>query len=517
REINKIEEGYLTPRINGSKYYGSIGYWNHSQYDSVKKSFINYMPRLQAFCDQIANEGQCAEPAFGNLASAYLSWIKGDYKKGLKSLDALKGAKISARLNDQEQLLRLLLLSQSVTKLDDSTEHMLLPALTWLDKKVKHEIFLKRPGPPWYWEDYDLKYFSTSSRDFYAKVLAPIYLKQKDTARAALCILRSEKTNPHFYQGNEEPGPGFDMPDFWQTHLHSYHLKTIINWEKSSVKTPYLRLLTSGMDKNTMYSIYAICGTAYLREHKYGAAARAFSCIPSPKKEKKQRDIEPGDDLVGSVDPFIGNLHDYPKQYLAKGQRGYSPLTFAKTMAALEKKIKSDPDQAAGYYFKMANGLYNTSYYGNAWEFTAYNWAAADMARKPVYYYDNDYIQERTAEKYYLKARALSKDIEFKARCTFMAAKCTQKRVIYPVHPDYDGNKKNFDKQYKIYDRKVDLYQQKIQQNIYFTDLQQNYSKTKFYKLAVDECSYLRDFLSPEPIKKPNKLRVIVIDKNTSH
>jgi len=61
------------------------------------------------------------------------------------------------------------------------------------------------------------------------------------------------------------------------------------------------------------------------------------------------------------------------------------------------------------------------------------------------------------------------------------------------------------------------LYLQKIQQNIYFTDLQQNYSTTKFYKLAVNECSYLRDFLSPEPIIKPTKLRVIVIDKNTSH
>jgi hypothetical protein len=35
REINKIEEGYSTPKINGKGYYDSIGYDDHDKYDSV--------------------------------------------------------------------------------------------------------------------------------------------------------------------------------------------------------------------------------------------------------------------------------------------------------------------------------------------------------------------------------------------------------------------------------------------------------------------------------------------------
>jgi hypothetical protein len=85
----------------------------------------------------------------------------------------------------------------------------------------------------------------------------------------------------------------------------------------------------------------------------------------------------------------------------------------------------SKPEEAAQNYFLVANGFYNMTYFGNARLF--YD--------NPIdfrhYYYSNS--NEGTKEndcalalKYYLLARDKSTDKEFKAKCTFMAAKCEQ-------------------------------------------------------------------------------------------
>ena len=107
-----------------------------------------------------------------------------------------------------------------------------------------------------------------------------------------------------------------------------------------------------------------------------------------------------------------------------------------------------------------------------------------------------------TAEKYYLKARQLSNDPEFKAKCTFMAAKCKQQR--------YNGIDDEFSN-YKFFQKHSPDFQKQIRHESYFEELKKYYSKTLFYKRAVNECSYLSDFLvsgntQPHQIKK----RVIV-------
>jgi hypothetical protein len=231
REINKIEEGYLTPRLQGSKYYNSIGFYPGEKYDSAKYSYVRYMPRLKAFCNKLASERKYPEPALGKLASAYISWIQGNTADGLANINSLNHEKVSKRHDDQKHLINLLLISQGIKKLDDTTEARLLPSLQWLDKKVKQETKIKQPSG--YWGDYALKYYSASSRDFYAEVLAPAYLKQKDTVMAALCVLRSTKTIIPKNAGYIEPMLGYAMPDFWQTALHSYHLKQIIKWRNT--------------------------------------------------------------------------------------------------------------------------------------------------------------------------------------------------------------------------------------------------------------------------------------------
>jgi hypothetical protein len=129
----------------------------------------------------------------------------------------------------------------------------------------------------------------------------------------------------------------------------------------------------------------------------------------------------------------------------------------------------------------MANGLYNTSTFGNSWGLISYTWSSYDFGRKPLYYYDNDYVKALSAKQYYLKARDLSSDTEFKAQCTFMAAKCEQKKHEQPdFSDDYEARQKT--------------YLSQLRENSYFKEMEE-YRATAFYKQAVNECSYLADFI----------------------
>jgi hypothetical protein len=524
REINKIEEGYLTPRTNGSKYYGDIGYYEHTKYDSVKSGFVNYIPQLKAFCTKLATDNEYPEPELGHLAVAYLSWIQNDTDAGFKALAAIKNEHLRQKLYDEKQMINLLLLSKCIKNLDTAGENKLVPLLTWLDKKVRAEKAQNIDDRD-YWGNYDLKYYSASSRDFYAKMLAPLYFKQKDTVMAALCILRSERTIyvKEYWDRTPEHGLGFDMPRFWQNSLHSYHLKKILKLKNLPVKTSYLKLLMAEFEgritkkkiediphpgggytfgeifsKSTndiVININDLLGTAYLREHKYDSAVIAFKHINIAKLEKSTIDAYDDSLLIHYhryPDPFYDGIHDYSGSFLKKKVKGYSKLDFAINMAKLQQQIKTHPQNGSKYYYEMANGLYNTSYYGIAWFYTAYIWADEDKYKINRFYYDKDYLRESKAEMCFLKARQLSKDPEFKARCTFMAAKCRQKKALIPesVESEYSHYKLGFE-----YKGIAGRYDKIVRNNPYFKDLKNHYSKTSFYKTAVNECSYLKDFL----------------------
>ena len=519
REINKIEETYLTPKISGRNYFESIGYYDHTRFDSLKNQYVAYIPRLQKFCIQLANERKYTEPEVGYLAAAYLAWIQGNTNAGLTYLASIKNKNLRGKLFEEKQLINVLLLSQNVKQLNKTTEARLLPSLMWLDKMIKKESFLKHGV--YDYDAYDLKFYSASARDFYEKVLAPIYFKQKDTVMAALCILKSKRTIPLIARYGYAPRLAFDLPDFWQNKLHSFQLEKILKWNSSAQKTAYLDLLMKNVNKPTTVivsgdkpfkgggyeytetrhsrqtvipALYDLLGTIYLREHKYTAAIRVFRHLNTRELENStslQMDYQPFKVYNSYPVPFADKLKDYPKGYSNKKGEGYSKLAFAEAMAALQHKIKTNPKQAAGYYYQMALGLYNTSYYGSAWSYTVYQQADSDVYRTKGPYYDRDYLKQYTAEAYFLKARSLSNDNELKARCTFMAAKCAQSQIAVPR--DYgsylDVNEST---------PKTRAYNKAVRKNLYFYDLKKRYQKTKFYKLAEHECSYFRDFLKSD-------------------
>ena len=494
REVNKLEGAYLNPKLLKHLPYNNLNgdYYGWNDYLKKRKNIKGYINDLELFCSQLANEHKCKDPALGLITRAYLEWMRGDNNSGFATLSLAQKDSLNSRLHDQAQMVRLLLQIQKTKKLDSAAEKELVPSLVWLDKKVKHEI--KTHGDS-LTNDYDWRGKSEvqkwvwAARDIYQKLLTPMYLRQHDTTMAALAML---KGMPKFKGDtlrlyHEDYYQDYTTIDLWQNLLHASNLRRIIAYKRHGVQSDYRKLLASGL-KNTSYaSLYDLLGTDYLREHNYKKAAEALGRIKTHTVKDFPLDGYEGARLKS--DPFKEQLNDYPKNYKPGTGKIYTKLRFARKMYDLQLKARHDPANASKYYYEMATGLYNTSYTGNAWFMIAYIWSDGWMQEqdhvKP--YFGDDLNGTINAEKLYLKARQLSKDQEFKAKCTFMTAKCRQNR--------YKGVDDEFE-HYKMFSENDSTFQKEIRRNPYFFELNKNYHATAFYRTAVHECSFLRDFLA---------------------
>ncbi len=451
REINKLEEYYLTPKLQPDQPV--LYSFDATMRAGSQNATLSAMQQLKDFSKQLAGEKKYPDAEIGTLAAAYLAWMQGSTTEGAALLKELYAVNLKPDFEDQKQIIQLLLSAQGLQKYNRVNEGILLPALQWLDKKAKAE---NKSDTTTIWNEDKVYPFTATERNFYEHVLAPVYLKQQDTSMAALALAAA---------GTEY--------DFWQTKLHSDNVRTIIHL-KTAPSNPYISFLVNKVGGLAPNYYNDLLGTSYLREHQYGKAAAAFKLIDVTTE--KPQDYTP-------ADPFIERINDYPRVYTYGKAKGYTKLQFAQAMAALELQIKSDPANQASYYYKMATGLYNTSTYGNAWYLISYSWSGTDFGRTRNIYYDADYIKTSNAEKYYLMARKFGKTPEFKAKCTFMAAKCRQKQAEAPSYtaPDFDELQKT--------------YQLQLRSSELFADLKANYKRTAFYKRAVGDCSYLKDYI----------------------
>ncbi|MDN3581731.1 hypothetical protein QWZ17_12695 [Mucilaginibacter flavus] len=476
REINKLEEQHLSG--TGINSYSSPGM--KAQQVAAKKAADTHMAALNLFCNKVWADKKYAEYPLARLAQAYMAWMQKDVVNGNKYIADLNNEKLSIKLNDQKQIIALLLKAQGALQLNSVNEDGLLASLKWLNEKVSRET-AGTEAEISSWNYYGQHPFAQTARNFYQQVLAPIYLKQKDTSKAALAMMMADAYDP------KNPQVGEETRMFFQ-QLRSSPLIKIAAWQKSPPNTAYLKFLTQklGVLKNDF--VYELLGTAYLREHKYNEAFSALNQVSDKTLNKFPSNYY--DDTDVSADPFLSRLADYPKVMHEKNAKGYNKRQFAQAMAGFQKLMKSDPKNAATYYFTYATALYNTSTYGNAWYLISYDWSSTDYGRESQNYYDADYIKCTNAEKVFLQAKQLSANADFKAKCTFMAAKCRQKQIRLPSYSYLIGN------DYTKMDAAEKQYAIGVRNNFYFTDLQKNYSQTPFYKTAVNECSYFRDFIA---------------------
>lgn len=489
REINKLE----TQLTEASQYYQE-GWWSdYYRPDSTQAKARNHAAWIADFSRKLASEKQYTEPGLGMVSEAYVHWLLGNADQAEALLAGVKVGRLSERLADQYRIVELLINVNRLKATDNVDEKAMLPALQWLDQKRQDEInqAITRYGNERYsWmAAADLR-FNRTATNLYQSVLAPHYMQQKDTAMAALLMWKGASP------GGTEIEPAGELYDrlgwptqaFWQEQLQPAALERLATWGREGVNRPWAPLFEQQLGALESDPFWDLLGTAYLRMHDYTAASKAFAHLSTDFAPPAPVNWYSAEEETLWPDPFLETLNDYPKQF---GNEALSKVEFAKTMADLQRRIADDPDHAAAYYFQLANGVYQTGAFGNSWQLISYSWTSSDNYLKGAYYYSGDFHEARQAAVWYRKARELSGDREFQAKCTFMLAKCEQKSYLFDNIRDY------YDTTYASPQGQPDPFWVFSQRNRYFKELRENYLDTDFIRAAASECTYLADFIAP--------------------
>lgn len=450
REINKLENSYMTPKLNNPPFSNPyFGWFSDEIYDNEEG---NYLAQVRKIALEFGKKGENIESSLGFIGAAYLSWMNGRTEEGWKALENISSNKLSDKLKDQEKIVRLLLSSQEIKDYNLINEEKLIPTLKWLDEKMKSEKLTKNTlmSDSYFYPER----FSATVRNFYQLILAPFYLGKGDTATAVLAMVKGDEIG---YSSSQ-------TDDFFTKLLSPKSLLKLWELRKSTTLPSFQDFLIRRFKYVDEAFLNELTGTAFLRVHNYRDAISYLEKVPNLKL---------------SWNPFVDPILDYP--IVRDSTNRYTKLRFAQEMASLEKMAQTDVKNSSQYYYKMATGLYNASTYTGCWDLISYYWQSSDWGRKPIYYYDKDYIQVKSAEAYYSKARLLSNDKELRARCTFMLAKCYQKQDNLTI-----GNK------YSTVDK---AYLLSTFYNPYLKELATEYRSTRFHKIATTECSYYREFL----------------------
>ncbi|MBC6111075.1 hypothetical protein ACFOG5_18535 [Pedobacter fastidiosus] len=486
REVNKLEQALIADndiaKISFNYYFSDS---NNPKYkDSIKNINLKHLNEIRNFAVKLASEKKYPQPELGTLTAAYLSWIENKDFLASNYLAILNPDKLPERLRDQYRITDLLLKAKNIKKGNPFNENDLLPTLKWLDEKRFEEN--KTQVNDWDNED---KRFSRTTRNFYQQILAPSYLKLGDTAKAALAMVKGDLESKILKENSLFQNMSYQTKVFWQQYLTPKSMQRIAVYKTKASGNDVTALLAKALNQLKNDDFYELYGTTYLRTHQYDKAVQMFAKVSStytyftPENWYAQEE-----NTKLYANPFVQTINDYPKKYVTS-KTSITKRSFAIEMLHLQKLSVSDKKNASLYYYKMANAVYQTGYFGNSWFLISYDWSSYDNYSLPKYGYDVDYKKAQTAKAWYLKARALSTNADFKAKCTFMLAKCAQKQIIMNSQSLSFGYYDKDDVKYKDFIRAN-------YNNPYFKELRLKYSKTLFYQTASTECSYLGDFIA---------------------
>lgn len=485
REVNKLEQALIADndiaKISYNYYFTDD---NNPKYkDSVKNINLKHLNEIRNFAVKLASEKKYPQPELGTLTAAYLSWVENKDFLASNYLAILNPNKLPERLRDQYRITDLLLKAKNIKKGNPFNENDLLPTLKWLDEKRFEEN--KNQVNDWDNED---KRFSRTTRNFYQQILAPAYLKLGDTAKAALAMVKGDLGSRTLKENSLFQNMSYQTKSFWQQYLTPKSMQGLAVYKTKISGNDVTALLAKALNQLKNDDFYELFGTTYLRTHQYDRAVQMFAKVsPNYTYFNPENWYAQEENSKLYANPFVQTINDYPKKYVS-AKASITKKSFAIEMLRLQKLTASDKKNASLYYYKMANAVYQTGYFGNSWFLISYDWSSYDNNSPSKYGYDIDYKKAQTAKAWYLKARALSSNADFKAKCTFMLAKCAQKQIIMNSQSLSFGYYDKDDVKYKDFIRAN-------YNNPYFKELRLKYSKTPFYQTASTECSYLGDFI----------------------
>ncbi|WP_160713521.1 hypothetical protein [Chitinophaga solisilvae] len=447
REINKLESSFLNETISPMTDSAGMAALVKLSPEMTTMANTRIKPMIR-WMNTVIDKGKVRDIDMWKVSAAYLSYMCRDYAAARKALDNARVKDPESR--DQWEVVNLLVNINEQKTIDKDFEDKLLSSFRWLDGKMG-----KLGADEWYTSSRTM-FYNKVYRNLLLSILAPRYHQQGNLTKEALVRGRCDSLHLYGYQWYLD----LSARDQVRNEMSSAELLKLNDFFLSSSKTPYENYLTGFFPKNI--DINNTIGVSYLRVHDFQNARDWF-------KKTRSQEI--------SYQVFQDQLQDFGYDTAdARHPRSISQLQFCERMIQLQEKMKITPVPAKVFY-DYATALFNISYYGKTWGFVkdhrpTYLWYTAASDRHP---FEKQYFGCYAAESYYLKAAQAATDNEFRARCFFMAARCSQKHT-----PPSDDEQK---------------YYSALVHNRYFPVLKSNYGQTQFYRSVYGQCSYLRDYV----------------------
>ncbi|MEO5996967.1 MAG: hypothetical protein ABIN89_09545 [Chitinophagaceae bacterium] len=183
REVNKIEDNYLSPLLSKEKggtklYYSRLD----GTTQTSSQEWLNEAKQLSAFFHSVSENKQVKNPALFETSAAYLAYICNNYPDARKYLTNAGKMPASRAIKDQVALTNLLVTINEKAKIDAAFEEQLLPSLQWLESKARAEK--KTNGDDYTANNQWGKFY----RNVFTDILAKRYHNQGDVHKEALCI-----------------------------------------------------------------------------------------------------------------------------------------------------------------------------------------------------------------------------------------------------------------------------------------------------------------------------------------
>ncbi|NLR81843.1 hypothetical protein [Chitinophaga eiseniae] len=448
RELNKLEQGYLSPYLEQIASNGMVSMRDYAVEERGK--MLIQLKALQQVVDSLIDKGKLRDMDLWRISSAYLSYMGKDYAGAKARLDAVKAKDADTR--DQWEIINLLVNINQQKTIDSTFESKLLASFKWLDSKTPESA----STDGWWGNTGKPAFFRKTYRNLLFAVLAPRYHQQGDLVKEAL--IRGRCDSLHNGYGVSGETAVAQITD----DMNTAALIRLNDFLRQPVKTPYETYLVRFFPKEINMS--ERIGISYMRVHDFSHARDWFKKTPASA-------------MAASYQAFREQLQDFGEDTAIRTyNKPINQLQFCERMVQLEGKMKTTPVSSSVYY-DYASALFSISYYGKTWFFVkdyrpSTDWYTSAYDKDP---FTKQYFGCYAAESYYLKAAQASTDREFRARCAFMAARCSQKHTA-----------ENNDS---------DKYLSALIRNRYFPLLATNFADTKFYQQVYGQCSYLRDYV----------------------
>ncbi|MCW3125288.1 MAG: putative lipoprotein [Bacteroidetes bacterium] len=441
REIAKLEDRMCTPKYTGIDAQIGYGYprYRYEPFNYTTNDHA-HMEKWKAFLKTALADSVPKDKFFFNLCMAHTLLIDEKPDEARTYLTEAKNYTPSDReLVYQYRLTDLAVFISQATVLDTKFENETVAAFRWLDRNRDH------------FENADL-----ALRQIHL-LLSYRYEKTGNIPRA---ILVRAGYNGYSQYNTVATGYYFDLDTslylYIQERATGADAEAFIKTVKGKTKTPFEKYYADVVAADTAEcsAAFDAAGSNYLREADWVSALRMFSRIPDSYWADDYRSNKMLTYL--NADPFVAHPFDnHALSHSMDSTKRYSKKAFTRHLVKLLTNDINTPDSL----LKIADAMYNMTYFGNSWILVRNSWSAFDNVfgrnewggsniLSPRYY---DYYACRRARQWYQRAYDTSQNKEIKAKAMLMMAQCDKNFSYLLSAGKKPGSKALFDRFAKNY------------------------------------------------------------------